>query len=279
MFISLPPELRILQYPWFDDSIPENIQEHVRLGHRIDHFLGNPIVTGWLTGGAGTINWRKPSPQTLVGLVEQVEKQYFPENSGEEGKSELKEFLSGLGVSLNSHSDVSSPIFGLSYKLLSILPPEHLGHPYFRELELGGWGNGDAKQSGHLGDKVHLYQSATQGPVRNFVALLIHEVGHAYDNLIDQSSPLLHKALLKEYRSLVLSNSPFLGIDYLLGEPARIDNCKDAPQEFIAENYLIYVSQGERFQKFLENLSSPHKENWRRVYNLFKNGFDGVEYR
>ncbi len=279
MIKPIPPELKTLQYPWFDESVPENIQEHVRLGHKIDNFLGNPIVTGWLTGGAGTVNWRKPSPQTLMGLIEQTQKQYFPEIPGEEGKPELEEFLNGLGVLLNCHNDISSPVFELSYKLLSILPPEHLGHPFFRELELGGWGNGDAKQSEHSGKKVHIFQSAIHGPIRNFCALLMHEVGHAYDNLIREDHPLLRRELLKEYHSLIINHSPFLGVDYLWGEKARIENYKDAPTEFVAENYLIYVSQGERFQQFLETLSSPHKESWRRVYNLFKNGFNGIEYR
>ena len=115
------------------------------------------------------------------------------------------------------------------------------------------------------------------GSRRNFTGLLLHEIGHAHFEKLKKEKKLSAEAIEAFRKQL---KTPF-AIDYLGGENSRWEHVQfqGEPDEFAAEFYPIYVTQGNRFKKFIDSLSERERRPWEIVDAMFKSSFNGAEYR
>jgi hypothetical protein len=236
-------------------------------------------MINWVSGGGGTIITHLLSWKEYREYRKLMHREFFLRRSNKENLRSLEKFLEKRGVALERESEVYSKATELTQMVYSLLPLEHFGHEHFKTLRLGGWGGGAAKCSEYDDPVVHLFDFAFSGPRRNYIAILLHETGHSHLALLKHHHPKLYAELAAQYQKMRVQNISCCGIDYLFGEKERADHASSCLDEFAAENYLIYVSQGERFQCFLKGLSPEQQEPWKAVYEVYRESFGGREYR
>ncbi len=292
MIIKLPEEVKQLQNEWFDSSVPKEVQLRLRFGCELSGKKGKRITWDTASGGNGTICSRRLEEEIYQQIKKLKKIEFFPKKYGESSRHALENFLLKKRITLELGGYVENPkisrkVFSLTKKIYQLLPEHHFNHKHFEILRIGGWGGGAAKCSEYDDPVVHMFDFAAKGAVRNYVGLLLHETGHSFDAWMENYSPKLREELVGLWGDLGGQNTfsveskydpkDSFAIDYLLGEKSRHDYYMSFPSEFLAEFYLIYVSQGERFQEFMKN--SPQKAVWEKVYDAFKILFDDVEYR
>ncbi|MBI4919603.1 hypothetical protein HY837_06740 [archaeon] len=280
MIIQLPEEVKQLQKDWFDTSVPKEVQHRLRFACQVFGKKGKRMVWDTVSGGGGTICSHGLEENVYQQIRALQRKELFPKSYDENSKRALENFLSQKGITLEFGGYEETPklsrkIFSLTKKIYELLPEHHLGHDHLKILKLCGWGGGAAKCSEYDDPVVHMFDFAVKGPIRNYVGLLLHETGHSFDEWVKQYSPELRNELKGLWGELSTSNKGF-AIDYLLGEKSRHDYYMSFSSEFLAEFYLIYVSQGERFRGFMKN--SSQGSTWEKVYGAYKILFDDKEY-
>lgn len=166
------------------------------------------------------------------------------------------------------------PVFALILDVLKVLPPHHLSRPEFSALQIGGWGPDGAKASAYKDGTVMMYDFSLVGARRTFFGLLLHELGHAAEHALE---PGRRVAVEEPYRTICAENA-FLGVEYLLDAGTRVLLQSFALNEFLAETYMIYVSQGQRLRSYIERLSSGVREAWQQVYGIMRSEFGNREY-
>lgn len=306
-FRLIPPNLRQLQKPWFPKDAYPKAERIIRFGGQVVDFGNGCAQTmEWMSGGAGTMCGEAAGMQTVASFNELSKDQYH--NITDKSKSmqrllELHNYLSFCGVSLIGDGFKKEMPHPLNHMVLAdllqivaLLPKSHLGHAHFRELRLGGWGSGAAKCSEYRDPTVMIFDFATQGPARNMYALLLHEIGHSFGaNLPGKYQDALEKA-----RTRLNDIGAAYGVDYLFGEHERKDYYLSSPSEFIAETYMMYVTQGafthegkqylaeiwagaspdmlSRHGNFLESIEPQARRIWDAVWSLYRKCFEGIEY-
>lgn len=306
-FQVIPPSLRQLQRPWFSKGVYPKAERIIRFGgHVIDFGNGQAQAVEWMSGGAGTICGDVAGMQTVASFNELSKGQYH--NITDKPKSmqrllELHDYLSSCGVNLigdgyakEMPEPLNHVVMADILEIISLLPRSHLGHEHFRELRLGGWGGGAAKCSAYEDPMVMIFDFATQGPVRNLFALLLHEIGHSFAANLPGD---YYEAIGKARRRIIELDAAY-GVDYLYGEDSRKNYFLSSTEEFIAETYMMYVTQGafsteglsyirgiwegaspemlSRHHNFLESLPPESRRIWNAVWSLYRKCFGGTEY-
>lgn len=275
--VMLPEELKQLQKPWFKGrNINPKVENWIRNGATVRKSGGEYIVDRWLSGAAGTILGYEIEEGEARQFFEIRKKEYFAgnesEGAAEKAMEKLEKFLLERKVKLEARCS-SHELFELTQTILSVLPEHHLGHEHFNKLILGGWNPGAYKAalcSAYQDPAVHIFTFATSGPKRNFMALLLHEIGHSFKELLSDDDK---GKLLELYNSI-----PRLGIDYLNGEEERKADQGAGISEFTAENYLVYVTQGRRLGRFINALDPDQKSKWIELMQIYIRNFDDKIY-
>lgn len=283
MIVHLPKELRGLQQPWFGEGVPQTFQDWLRFGSKPFMQGGKPYIMKYYSGGGGTMQWSRVDEVVYKGFEALTKREGFPDEFDPATERDLGELLADRGVSLKIDKDLSSikkGIFDSTRDIYSMLPAHHFGHKHFTELELGNWGGGSAKCSEYADPKVHMFTFATEGPRRNYNCLLLHETGHAHFEYLKESEKRLSDGINECFQGLRQASRLFAA-DYLWGEGSRVSNyiTTQNPDEFAAEFYLFYVTQGDRFKGFLSSLPIKERLLWEKTYRIFKESFNGVEYK
>ncbi len=274
----IPEELKKLQKPWFKGrNIDPEVEGWVRKGAQVSKTPLGYMLTVYRTGAAGTMKGYVIGEKEAKQFFEIQKKEYFAESefkeAGRKAREKLDKFLLERKVRLTLNAGFPYELIEMTRIILSILPEHHLGHEHFNELTLGGWNSGaykGARGSAYHDPEVHIFTFATSGPKRNFIGLLLHEIGHSFEELLSTEDK---GKLLELYHSV-----PKLGIDYLYGEEERKKRQKISLSEFIAENYLIYVTQGKRFARFVSSLDSDQKTKWIDIMEIYMRNFDDKFY-
>jgi len=289
--IRLPPSLRKLQRPWFKEKIDPEIEGYIRFNAKLSEESGNRFgVTAYMSGGADTVVTMAVDKKTGFRMKRLIEREYF-QDAVDPKKSilaamKLEEELQRRGVELNINlSDpyysfsndpleraewISHELFELALLAINILPQSHFGTEHFKELKIGGWGGGAAKCSEYDSPIVHMFSFVLHGSKRNFLALLLHEIGHSFERILSK----------KDRRDLQITfedTDARLGVDYLTGESDRIRYQWDF-NECVAENYMHYVTQGSRLLDFVSSLKGRDRDAWEEILNIYAANFDFTTY-
>jgi hypothetical protein len=278
--VEIPKQLAQLQRPWFEGrGIDKEIERRIRFGSRIFCWNGRWYLQKWRSGADGTIEAIPIDEKTAQLFNAASRGEYFPDvddrAAAESACKKLRSFLSERGVELKTsyHVIPHEELFELTLSILRVLPEEHFGHEHFKVLELGGWGSGGykgAQCSAYRDPVVHLFTFAIIGPKRNYMALLLHEIGHSFINLIGETDRERLCALRREI--------PKIGVDYLHGEEDRITRQRDSFEEFVAENYMHYVTQGKRLLDFISSLEPQQHDMWVELLSIYRKYFNGRTY-
>jgi hypothetical protein len=304
--VLIPPHLRHLQRPWFPAHAYPKAENIIRFGGTV-YGLGNgqAQTLEWLTAGAGTVISQPAGQKTLISFQELSEGQYCRVTDKEESRrilASLRQFLAANGVEITGYYNRQGPAL-LNHAVLSdimrsfsILPASHLGHNHFTQFQLGGWGGGAAKCSAYSDPVVKIFDFATQGPLRNLYAIHLHEIGHSFAATL----PPHYIDILDQARQKIIRLGASYDVDYLYGPKEREGRCLSSVSEFIAETYLMYVTQGaytpeglariaeawkgakpedlSRHHNFLQSISPEARRLWTAVWNLYRKCFDYTEY-
>jgi len=285
---SMPLEVRELRRPWPSqrDRIPaltDELEREFRFGQRIaktdrGYFMGGPIKGGtssmWYPASRSDYKayekWRK-----LEGLVE---------GRDDEALERLQGFLEAREVELvTRHSSRKQdgapyagfgPLYALCLAALEALPPAHVSGERFKRLQLGGWGPDGAKASAFDKGSVLMYEFAIRGARRTFAGLFLHELGHPHEQALARPARETLKGLYK----VVSDADALVGLEYLLDAATRRLHQKFVFEEFLAETYLIYTAAGEVLRSFIASQAGAVRSAWERIYELFRETFDGYEY-
>ncbi|MBU0532767.1 hypothetical protein KKB44_04710 [Candidatus Micrarchaeota archaeon] len=285
-FRKLPKEVSCLTRDWFPKGTDPLVESNIRFGSRVVNFGVVHRLFFFRSGRAGTIQFFDIDKTPALEIERISKMEYVPPGACKE-KSEqamlfLREFLETKGVELtvsyhNSFpfiSDASNflhhEIFYLAADIINLLPNSHLGHSHFIELKLGGWSGSFALCSEYNDPTVHIYNFALEGPRRNFIALLLHEIGHSIERIMEPSD--LEK--LEELRKKIQVG---LGLDYLDGRSARIARMLSGLKEFVAETYLVYVVAGRHMDN-IGRIRPDQGDLWKEIKTIFKKYFEGIEY-
>ena len=311
--VVISSRLRELQRPWFRNGIEPELEKLIRFGGKIipHHFTNKYMIWRWRTGRAGTVMGDEADEKSFRAFSEIAKEEYFPAKARPEISKHVREalcgFLNSHGVTLtDQESLLSHEIYSIIYQIMSVLPTRHMGHEHFRELEIGGWSGTFAECSEYCDGVVHLYSFALQGPKRNMAALLLHEIGHSFIRLLTKDE-LDTFEMLRWHMNSSMPEESLMGVDYLRGEESRIERFLSDLNEFIAETYMMYVTQGavteeglkirrrydsryrpsvledsdyteSRIRKFMDSLEDQHRKIWDALWNLHYKCFNRIEY-
>jgi hypothetical protein len=275
--IKLPDELRKLQKPWFEKPIDPVVERLIRGGGSVQKAVhpGEWIMTEWRSGSAGTILGGGIAGKTAALFFETKKREYFSEDNLEGVRivleKNLEELLRKRGMELKIKGTLSCELLRLTCDIIKILPKSHFGHAHFIRLVLGEWHSGVYKGacgSAYDDPGVYIFPYATNGPKRNYVAFLLHEIGHSFQELIN-AEDLLRLGDLYDVRKF--------SVDYNFGKEER-EARQGTLAEFIAENYMHYVTQWENLDAFIRTLDAAERQKWGRILAIYMRYFDGIQY-
>jgi hypothetical protein len=244
---------------------------------------GEYRMGGSLKGGASTM-WF-PSDEPAFRVYQAWNRlQGFQECADHTALHGLTELLKEHQIELVEPSSGGDPehyhdrrghLYRMTLEILKRLPESHLNADAFQRLQLGGGGPDNAKGSAFDNGTVIMYSFATDGARRTYYGLFLHELGHLH---AAGFTPLQLATLQENHAKLRQFNS-FLGIEFLLGAESREQYQAWPASEFLAETYLHYVACGSRLRNFLQSRSEPDlRAAWERVYEIFMDRFEGMEY-
>ncbi len=282
--VVIPPALKTLQKPWFPhdsgkrDPLAETL---VRAGAKIiekdDRFS---IAVG---PGSATVD-----ENTHIGSIARFmvlrRKEYMHPSRKPEAALRAYERLDTylrqrqvelrLGDEFKGETGIMAlgrDALSLTDTIIRILPDTHLCGGDLKAIELGGPGRRGAEFSEYTHGKLHMLARAVTGPKRNYMAILLTGMGQSfYCGLHGQdldSLTRLHIATAKAR----------LGVDYLHGEGSRIEDQENLAF-FVAENYMHYVTQGSRLDRFIGALGRREKTAWLEIERTYWKNFDGIRY-
>lgn len=286
----MPDIVRALRHPWksLRGEIPHltpELEGAFRFGHRVHETQRGYLLGGNMKGGSSGV-WRLCTEEEFLayqlwrdreGLLESSSDEYFLLLSQLFEKGEV-EFLEGESSPFQIVPAEFSPsggeVYQLTYQVLSALPFSHIQRESLGSFQLGGWGPDSAKGSAYQDGKVIMYSFTLKGARRPYVALLLHELGHVHENSL--SAPIREE--LQECYSTLSETQDFVGMEYLSDSQSRKTYQGFQFEEFLAETYLAYVAWGQDLIEYIEQFAPPSQKAWKRVYRLYRETFDGVEY-
>ena len=70
-----------------------------------------------------------------------------------------------------------------------------------------------------------------------------------------------------------------VGVDFLYGASSRLAYQANACEEFLAETYMVYTSQGDRLRAHIAACRGDARGAWDLLYARFVDWFGGMEYK
>ncbi|MHC4601250.1 MAG: hypothetical protein ACYS47_19825 [Planctomycetota bacterium] len=287
----MPPEVRELAKPWsnLDGSIrglTAELEKEFRFGQSVISLDGKFRLGGNIKGGSSAM-WIPADRESFEAYHAWRERDGIPRRKSRSAFKKLSRLLTSHGIALKNgswsgaeqvsrnFSEKRGVIYAFALDVLKNLPPSHLQREAFRELQLGGWGPDGAKASAFEDGKVMMYDFALNGARRTFLGLLLHELGHVHEAALTDEE---REALRDHYRTIARAGA-VMGVEFLVDARARKLYQLRVFEEFAAETYMIYTSQGGVLRDYIEGLDGGLREAWRKTYILFRDTFEGVEYR
>lgn len=287
---SMPEPVRELGHPWrtLAGTVPglsAELENEFRFGQKVIFFNGLYRLGGNIKGGSSSI-WSPSTSGAYRAYCRWKEIDGIPSEENRAAFDDLVALLARHEITLLNgnyalfeqaeHRFCKSwgYLYAVTAQILRLLPDRHLARDEFESLQLGGWGPDCAKGSAYEDQGVKMYDFALEGARRTYVGLLLHELGHAQEVAFGAED----KAVLRGHYRTIVAAKAVLGVEYLLdAETRRIYQLRFF-EEFLAELYMIYASQGERLRRFISAQPPPVRAAWDVVYDLFRKAFDGMEY-
>ncbi|MBI4616387.1 MAG: hypothetical protein HY720_22440 [Planctomycetes bacterium] len=286
---GMPDEVKALGGPWASianrvSGLTEDLEKDFRFGQSVIRLAGTYRMGGNVKGGTSTMwypsnrleyraydRWRR-----LEGIPRKKDRRAFKAllSLCERWRIGIRAANGATGAEVGRAVPHLGYVFRAAEKVLSQLPPSHLERPELAGVQFGGWGPDAAKGSAYDKNWVLLYDFALEGARRTFLGLLLHELGHAQEHAFGEEE----RARLSSAYSVLAEHSAFLGVEFLLDAKTRQILQLFAFNEFLAETYMIYVSQGGRLRGYVNSLDGPVGTAWRTVYEVFRDAFCGLEY-
>ena len=287
MAFRVPSEsVQQLRHPWRSlvgdvPHLTEELEREFRFGQRVSYFNGSYRMGGNIKGGSSSI-WSVTEQESFDAYVGWRERDGIPAVPDRRAYNDLLDLLERAQVTLRHPSEKGAApyedrygnIYRLTREVLSVLPWEHLARSELAFLQLGGWGPDSAKASSYQDGMVMMYDFALKGARRTFIGLLLHEFGHAHAHTISVDD---RSRIEKAFRR-ISSRKALIGVEYLLDAQARIVYQRSSMEEFLAETYMLYVTHGKELARRIVDQGSQVQKAWREVYDIFCEGFGGVEY-
>lgn len=282
----IPKELRELQKSWLKGCDPF-VEQWVRDMTRpeIRELGGKWLVSGKGCGGTGKIGRVDKRLREL--LMKATEAEYFAPEPSAKACDRLRDFLSKQGVGLEvlpseergvslevlSIEEVPGGAFEAALVAFAILPPHHFGHDDFKTLRIERSREKPEFDEGVYcrNGKMNLSNTLVLGAKRNFLAFLLHGMGHALQCILGKDD----EAQLAELSAAI---SPKFAVDFHLGDEARVAVQGLSPSEFIAEGYLHYVTQGQVLSNFIALQEPKQRARWEKLLEIYRKNFDGLKY-
>ncbi|MBI4574657.1 MAG: hypothetical protein HY722_00135 [Planctomycetes bacterium] len=286
----MPPEARELGQAWRSRvgeirDLTSELESEFRFGQKVIFFNGLYRLGGNIKGGSSAM-WHVASEAqfhtytawaALEGIATVEDRRAF---------DGLQALLARHGVRIRNGSHGRSAeaepaynrrhgvIYDLTARVLGELPASHLSRDSFRSLQLGGWGPDGAKGSAYEDRTVMMYDFALSGARRTYLGLLLHELGHAHEHALE---PWRREPLGRAFEPIAREGA-VIGVEFLLDATARQVYQRSFLNEFLAETYMIYTSQGQRLREFIAGQPPRPRSAWEVVYHHFRETFDGTEY-
>lgn len=294
-----------LAEPWHSyigeiDGLTPNLERDFRMGGKIDDIgeIDLPDVfkkTGYLfsiprTGRKGTEEIRLATEEEFRAYEEWIAKEGFPQESLIGAKEHLEAVLHEQKIGLHVKNPQRNPnsLYRITLDVLSALPESHLRSASFRGLDIGVEGSrSTTSHSEYDHRRVRMFDVAVRGAVRNYIAVLCHEIGHSFHSRLKRKNRAQMRLLADTYKIISGCNLPgddipenhkLFGVDYFSGAEARIEEQCDFP-EFVAEMYMAYVLTGGKLRGHIREQKDAYRLAWQAAYSIFRNNFDGVEFR
>lgn len=291
---KMPPDVCELRNVWESrvdgiKGLTWELEQDFRFGQRVSKTDLGYVMGGTLKGGSSSM-WYPASRDQYHAFKRWQSVEGVYEARDDEAFESMVTLLAAHGVKLvtkrgspahgrRSRADPEpfpgyGPLYADMVAILRLLPAEHLRRESLQAIQLGGWGPDAAKASAYKDGVVMMYDFATQGARRTFLGLFLHELGHAHE--VDMSEAT-KDALYKEYQVLIEEDA-FFGIEFLVDADTRKLYQKFVFVEFLAETYMIYIACGEGMRKAIQEFSDTARETWTRIYSIFRDTFQGIEY-
>lgn len=287
---EMPPFVMELREAWppLAGKLPgltADLEREFRFGQGVMALDGQYRLGGNLKGGSSAM-WVPTDRAAFDAYAAWRGKDGIPRGKNRRAFRRLDGFLAKRGVTLVDGSftgpgqrqsipnDNRGPLYQITFDILSKLPQEHVGREEFRILQLGGWGPDGAKGSAYENGAVMMYDFAVNGARRTYAGLLLHELGHLQETAFGGD---ILSGLEADFEAIAVEGA-VLGVEYLLDANSRRQYQLRVFEEFLAETYMIYASQGGRLRDFVSGLRGRVAAAWERTYGVFKAAFGGVEY-
>jgi len=276
--VTIPSVLTSLQKPWFGTKHDPLVETLVRAGAGIVERDGRfHIMRG--AHAKTTVSDSIPI-ETVARFIALRRKEYLqPSQSGaashayERLDNHLRQRSIRLAFGHEFRGDggidaIGKDALSITNTIIRIVPEKHLRS--LRAIELGGTKHGSVYYE-HAHGKLHMLTPALTGPKRNYMALLLLGMGETfYLQLPGQDMEALN-------RIHKITSETRYGVDYLHGERSRIEDQKDIGV-FVTENYMHYVTQGDKLDRFIACLGGAERIAWEELMRIYQRNFDGIRY-
>jgi hypothetical protein len=252
------------------------LEREFRFGQRVAFFNGIYRIGGNIKGGSSSI-WSVATERDFEVYLAWRDRDGIPPSEDRPAFDALEDLLARAGAEMRAPSGLQETLGGiyrLTLDVLSSLPGSHLRRDAFRAIQLGGWGPDSAKGSAYQDGTVLMYDFALKGARRTYLGLLLHEMGHVHASAMGGAE---RDRVGGAFRRLVKEDA-FLGAEYLLDGESRRAYQRASLEEFLAETYMVYVSHGRDLPRRISDFGGKVRKAWETVYEVFREGFEGVEY-
>jgi hypothetical protein len=289
--VEMPPAIRILEGPWTTlvgevPGLTEDLERDFRFGQAVVQFAGGYRLGGSIKGGSSTI-WSPVTEAEHKAYTAWQEREGIPQEEDREAFDALAKLLETYGIEfynigyrastrqLGEYIASRGFLYRTIHETLEKLPWTHLARPEFARLQVGGWGPDSAKASAYDQGAVLIYEFAVRGASRTFAGLVLHEFGHVHETALAEGQ---REALIEAHRTIGRAYA-LVGLEFLLDGESRKIYQQFLVNEFVAETYVVYTSQGGFLRAFIDGQSDEEvKRAWQTVYGIFRATFQGTEY-
>ncbi|MFO1464033.1 MAG: FHA domain-containing protein [bacterium] len=272
----------------------DTIEDHTSIGLGFQEFKQG--------SGAGTVSVGKSTQADFEVYQKWKVRMGFQKVAAKDAVAshELREYGKARGLEIKSRSryqdsedwSISGHQAAYLQGILAKLPSSLLnaksadGTPYLKGIVLGADRVKAAEMSAFDAGYVHLYRGVLVGPRRNFLGLVLHEIGHSVSERYQlsgppdaQVSPAMRAAVNAAVKKIVAADATY-ALDWAGGKEFRKDYTAQF-DEFMAEFTMQYVVDGEGLRKHIAGISDPAvKQAYQGLYQeIKKTVFIGYEYR
>lgn len=218
----------------------------------------------------------------------------FDENQREAATNTLRSTLERRGIILGNVPDIQTNTgdeLVLTEQIINLLPDAYFSHGTLRRIDLDGDPNLSInvmrEQVGNFDPENFIASTdptmLAMGYKFTFAGILLHELGHPIEQALLKSE---NAALIKTAFGVIKDYDAFMNTD--LGRAHRIDLDADvrhdiqiqSANEFLAETFMMYVSQGDRLREHIRAfpVDSEVSNAWLDIYKHIRDALGKVEY-